>query len=684
MKSLLIAGCALAAISAFDPAIAGEPSPTDLGSVAAPHFGTWGFDRTGQDLSVAPGANFFRYANGQWEAETQIPADQTSFGNFDKLELLSENRTRLIVEAAAAGQLRDPDATRITAVYRAFMDEARIQALDAQPLAADLAAIRAERTRRDVAAQMGAAQAGFQAALFGLYIDADRKTPTRYSVYLNTDGLGLPDRDYYLEPQFAEKKAAYEAYVAKMLGQIGWPGANTQARAVVAFETEIAQITWSAAEQRQVEKSYHPMGVTELAAFAPGFDFKAFLGGADLGGRDQVIVSSDTAFPKLAAIFDRTSIDTLKAWQAFHLSDNAAPYLSERFVSAAFAFHGKTLEGQPENRARWKRGIDLVDKAVGEAVGRLYVAQYFTPQAKSQMDALVGGLKDALHDRIEHVTWMEPATKAKALDKLSKFTVKIGYPGRWRDYSALTLTADDLYGDAERAASFDWMRQVRRLDDPVDKLEWGMTPQTVNAYYNASNNEIVFPAAILQPPFFDPTADPAVNYGAIGVVIGHEMTHGFDDQGRKSDGDGVLIDWWTANDDIKFKDQAIRLGAQYSSFEPIPGAHIKGDLTMGENIADLGGLLVALDAYHASLHGQVAPVIDGVTGDQRFFLGFAQAFRSKIRDDALREELTRDEHAPDHYRAIGAVRNVDAWYSAFDIKPTAPNYVAPDQRVRIW
>ena len=689
MKSLFLVSCAALALTAPGPALAADaPTPDSAApaasGVATPHFGTWGYDASGEDVSVAPGKDFFLYANGRWLADAQIPPDRTSYGNFDKLTVLSENRTRLIIEAAAAGRLSDPDAAKIGAAYRAFMDQSRIDALDAKPLAPDLDAIRAEASREDVAAVMGRAVKSFQGAIFDVSIQADEKAPTRYAVYLDAGGLGLPDRDYYLQPGFAAKKAAYQAYAAKMLGQIGWADPDAAAQAIVALETQIAEASWSRAEQRDVDKTYNPMTVDELSAYAPGFDFRRFMAAADLGATGRVVLASNTAFPKIAKIFAATPLDTLKAWQAFHVVDGAAPYLSDRFVQASFAFRGQTLSGQPQIRPRWKRGVSFVQGALGEAVGRLYVAQYFTPQAKAQMDALVGDLKTALKGRIERLTWMEPATKQKALEKLAKFTVKIGYPVKWRDYGPLTVTDDDLYGDAERSDTYEWARQVRRLNDPVDKLEWDMTPQTVNAYYNPTNNEIVFPAAILQPPFFDPTADSAVNFGGIGAVIGHEMTHGFDDQGRKSDGDGALSDWWSATDAKKFEAQAARLGDQFSAFEPVPGAHIQGALTMGENIADMGGLLLALDAYHASLHGQPAPVIDGLTGDQRLLLGFAQIWRNKIRDDALRQRLVSDPHSPAHYRVVGTVRNVDAWYDAFGIKPTDPMYVPPADRVRIW
>ena len=450
------------------------------------------------------------------------------------------------------------------------MDQARVDQLDARPMAADLDAIRSETSRADVAALMGQASKGFQSAIFDVSIDQDEKAPSHYAVQLNTAGLGLP-REYYLERGFAEKKTAYQAYVATLLGLIGWSDPQAAAAAVVDFETKIAGASWTLAEQRDPDKTYNPMSVEALSTYAPGFDFKTFLTKADLGSVPVVIVQTNTAFPKVTAIFAATPMDVLKAWQAFHVVDSAAPYLSDRFVQARFGFRNKTLNGQPEIRPRWKRAVGFVNDAMGESVGRMYVAQYFPPDAKAKMDALVGDLKTALAARIQRLGWMSPQTKTKALEKLSKFSVKIGYPDKWRDYGALRGPFGDLYGDAVRAAAFEWRRQVARLNKPVDKLEWGMTPQTVNAYYDAGNNEIVFPAAILQPPFFDPKADPAINYGGIGGVIGHEMTHGFDDQGRKFDGEGVLRDWWTADDAARFQVEATKLGAQFSKFEVAPG-----------------------------------------------------------------------------------------------------------------
>jgi putative endopeptidase len=682
LKTLGMTGVALITLITAPVQLAMASDPLDT---ASPHYGTWGYDATGQDRKTAPGVDFYRYANGAWIDREQIPSDRSRFGNFDKLSMLSENRTRLLIESAgAAGAASDPDAAKVGAAYRAFMDQARVDALGARPLQTDLAAIRAENSHEDVARLMGRAPKSFLSAFFDISIDADEKAPTRYAVYMDTAGLGLPDRDYYLQPSFAAKKAAYVAYVAKLLKQIGWADPDAAAAQIVALETEIAQASWTRAEQRDVDKTYNPMTLAELEGYAPGFDFKAFLKAADLGATDHVVIQSKTAFPKVAAIFAKADLSTLKAWQAFHLADSAAPYLSDPFVQARYEFRNKTLRGQPQIQPRWKRATGFVNGALGEAVGRLYVAKYFTPEAKAKMDALVADLKTALAGRIQRVEWMSPETKAKALEKLSKFTVKIGYPAKWRDYSALKITDDDLYGDAERSGAFEWARHVNRLNDPVDKLEWDMTPQTVNAYYNPTNNEIVFPAAILQPPFFDANADPAINYGGIGGVIGHEMTHGFDDQGREFNGEGAIHDWWTPQDAAQFKAQTARLGAQFSTFEPVPGAHVNGDLTMGENIADLGGILLALDAYHASLHGKPAPTIDGLTGDQRVFLGWAQVWREKDREDAVRQQVVSDPHSPPHFRVNGPLRNVDAWYAAFGIKPGDPMYLAPDQRARIW
>jgi len=678
MKRFWLTACAASVIAlATAPACAQD-------SLRAPRMGPWGFDLSGRDLSVSPGANFSAYAGGLYMKSLVIPADRSSYGSFDSLRELSVNRMHAVIEAAAKDASATGDTQKIGALYRSFMDESRVDALGAKPLAADLAAIRAARTKTDIARLMGVAQTGFGGAVFGLGIGDDLKDPMHYAVYSAQGGLSLPNRDYYLEPQFAPQRAKYEAYVAQILTLAGWVRPAENARAIVAMETEIAKASWTLAERRDHDKTYNPIKPADLPNFAPGFPWKAFLEGAGLGKVDRVIVSEKTAFPKIAAIFAKTPLETLKAYQAFTLADQAAPYLSKDFDQAQYAFREKTLSGQLEQRPRWKRGVTLVDSEIGEVLGKLYVAAYFPPESKAKMVALVGDIKTALKARIENLTWMGPQTKAKALEKLSKFSVMIAYPDVWRDYSKLTIKEGDLYGNVQRASQFGWNRRVARLKDPVDRKEWGMTPATVNAYYSPTKNGIVFPAAILQPPFFDPDGDMAVNYGGIGAVIGHEITHGFDDQGRKSDGDGRLQEWWTAEDSAKFNAQAAKYGAQYSATEVLPGVFIKGEQTMGENIADLGGILLALDAYHASLKGQPAPVLDGMTGDQRVFLGWSQVWRSTMREDRVRQMVVTDVHSPNFARTNVPLKNVDAWYDAFNVKPGDANYVAPENRVHIW
>ncbi len=678
-----VAAAALLASSAIVPAIALAASSAHA-DAARPQFGAWGFDLAGRDLSTTPGADFFQYANGSYLKTLVIPSDRARYGSFDALTELSAQRLHDLLEAAAGKASATGEEAKVGAFYRAYMDEARIEALDARPLAGDLAAIAGATDRTTLAMQMGRGNASFFGGLFGVGIINDFKAPDHYAIYLGQAGLGMPDRDYYLKSEFAPQKAKYEAYVAQTLKAVNWPDADEAAKAVVAFETAVADASWSKVEQRDPVKGYNPMAPAELAALAPGFPWGPYLAAADLGDPAKVVVAEKSAFPKLAALYAATPLNTLKAWQAFTLVDDAAPYLSKRFADANFEFHKKTLSGQPAQKPRWKRAAEILDAQVGEAVGKVYVAKYFPPESKAKMEALIGDLRIALAARIGKLEWMSPATKAKALEKLSKLSVKVGYPATWRDYGSLSLNAEDLYGDVMRASAFEWARQVKRLAGPVDRGEWGMTPQTVNAYYNPLQNEIVFPAAILQPPFFDPAADPAVNYGGVGGVIGHEMTHGFDDQGRQFDGTGALADWWAPEDAAKFVAQTKRLGAQYSAFEPLPGAHVNGDLTMGENIADLGGLLIALDTYHVSLKGKPAPVLDAVTGDQRFFLGAAQVWRSAIRDDDQRRRLSVDPHSPAHFRSNGPVRNIDAWYAAFGVKPTDASFLPPDQRVRIW
>jgi putative endopeptidase len=678
MKTFWLGAAAAAALLQACPATAAE----DLSK--APRLGVWGFDLSGRDTSVTPAQDFYEYANGTYLKTLEIPADRSRFGAFDALNELSQKRMHAVLDKAAADKTATGETAQVGTLYRSFLDEAKVDALGAKPLAPDLAVIRAEKSRADIARVMGQSLKTFGGSFFSGMVTGDAKDPEHYAVYLGQAGLGLPDRDYYLEAGFAPQKAKYEQYVARMLTLAGWPNPAANAKAIVAMETEIAKVSWTGAERRDDNKMYNLYETAKVGELAPGFDWAAFMAGAGLTKADKVVVQEKSAFPKIAEIFAKTPIDTLKAWQAFYLADQAAPYLSKPFDQAHYEFRDQTLSGVKAQQPRWRRGVNLVDSQIGEALGKLYVAAYFPAESKAKMLGLVGDIRTAMKGRIEKLDWMSPATKAKAQEKLAKFTVKIGYPDKWRDYSGLVVKEGDLYGNVQRAIAFDWDFRVGRLGGPVDKSEWGMTPPTINAYYNPTNNEIVFPAAILQPPFFDPDGDMAINYGGIGGVIGHELTHGFDDSGRRYDADGRLTDWWTADDAKRFEAEAVKLGKQYAGFKVLPDAKINGDLTMGENIADLGGLLLALDAYHTSLNGRPAPVIDGLTGDQRVFLGWAQVWRAKQRDDRLRQQLVSDPHSPPTARVDVPVRNIDAFYAAFGVKPGDGMYVPPEERVRIW
>jgi len=661
---------------------------TTLAHDSAPpeRYGSWGFDTTGMDRSVKPGDDWFRFVNGAWVARTQIPPDRSSYGAFAVLRDVSEQRLRSLIGSYSATDAANPDRMKAAILYAGFMDTATADKLDAAPLVERLAPVKAAASKDDVARLMGRSLGGFGASFFAPGINDDAKQPDIYSLYLRQSGLGLGDRELYLDPKFAPQLARYRQYVAQMLTFAGWPNAEAAANDVVAMETRLAAAHWTRAQSRDRDKTYNATTLAQLATQAPGFAWATFFKAAGIDAADRVIVAQNTAFPGIAKVFTDADLATLKAWEAFRIADDMAPLLSKRFVDAQFDFRSKFLNGQPQQRERWKRAVAFTENGIGEGIGRDYVALYFPPESKAKMDQLVGNLRVALAGRIRNLTWMGAATKTQALDKLQGFNVKIGYPDKWRDYTALKVMPHDLVGNAEAAQRFEWDYRRRRIGNPVDKAEWGMTPQTVNAYYNSVKNEIVFPAAILQPPFFDPKADDAVNYGGIGGVIGHEISHGFDDQGRKSDGHGVLRDWWTAEDATKFEAQASRLGGQYEaySFDGLPGIHINGRASMGENIGDLGGVLISLDAYHNSLGGKAAPLIDGFTGDQRFFLGWGQVWRTLFRNEALRQQLVSDPHSPGQIRAVNPLRNVDAWYAAWKIDPGEKQYLAPADRVRIW
>jgi putative endopeptidase len=666
---------------AADPAMETTPA-------AAQRYGTWGVDLAGMDRTVKPGDDFFRYVNGTWVANTQIPPDRTAFGAFALLRDLSEARVHAMLDGWAARKdlKAGSDEAKVAATYRTFLDEATAEKLDAKPIHAHLEAVTKVKTHDEMARLMARSPSTFGKSFFGANVGDDAKDPEKYALYLSQSGLGLPDRESYLRDTFKPQKDRYQQYVADLLRLAGWDEPEKNAAGIVAMETKIAEAHWTRAEGRDRDKTYNPMTVAELEKGAPGFPWTLYFKESGIDHASRAIVRQNTALPKLAKIFADTDLGTLKAWQAFSIADEAAPLLSKRFVDAEWEFRAKFLNGAQEQRPRWKRAVEAAEEAMGEAIGRTYAAQYFPPDSKAKMEKLVTDLRAAMKARIDKLEWMGPETKARAHEKLIKFGVKIGYPAKWRDYAALQVREGDLAGNAERAAKFRWNYQTARIGKPVDDLEWGMTPQTVNAYYASTKNEIVFPAAILQPPFFDPKADPAVNYGAIGGVIGHEITHGFDDQGRKSDGDGVLRDWWAAEDAQKFEAQATKLGAQYEAvdFPQLPGVHIIPRMTMGENIGDLGGILLGLEAYRVSLNGQPAPVIDGFTGDQRVFLGWGQVWRTMMRDDALRQQLMTNSHSPGNIRAVNPLRNVDAWYEAFDVKEGDKSYVKPEERVRIW
>jgi putative endopeptidase len=649
---------------------------------------TLGFDLAGRDTSVQPGDNFFRYANGSYLDHLVIPPDRTSYGSFSSLTELSENRVHAILDQAANNVAEAPADTtgKMGAFYAAFLNEAAVEQRGAQPLQPDLTLIRAANTPADFARLNGLAQKTMLGSLFDVEIEPDSKDPTKYAISIGQSGLGLPDRDYYLSKDFAAQRAQYQTYAAQALKLAGWPDADAAAARVVGFETAIAQASWSRAESRDDDKTYNPESLAQLAQSAPGFDWPSFLAAADLGSPAQVVLGQNTAIDKIAALAGQTPMQTLRDWAALHLVINASPVLSKDFVDLHFAFFNKALQGQPQQRARWKRAVDATELAMGDAIGHVYADQFYPAAARIQMAKLTADLRNAFHNRLAHNAWMSPQTRAKALQKLGTFYFLIGAPKHWRDYSTLSVKSDDLYGDVERGTAHEWAFWVGHLGHKVDRDQWEMFPQTVNAYNEPLLNEVVFPAAILQPPFFNPEADPAINYGGIGGVIGHEMTHSFDDQGRKHDELGRLHNWWTPEDVRRFTERAQKYGAQFAAMElpGMNGAHINPALTMGENIADLGGLTLALDAYHASLHGKPAPVIDGLTGDQRVFLGWAQVWRVKVRPDRARQLLTVDPHSPPVARVNGPAHNIDAWYAAFGVQPGQTLYLPPDQRVKIW
>jgi putative endopeptidase len=671
----LLAGCATGA------------APQNSTPARAPAaLGSFGVDLTARDTSVNPGDDFNRYASGTWMANTEIPADRTRWGAFDILRDKSDRDVRTIIEESAlAGGAPGSNQQKIGDFYNSYLNQDAIDALGIAPIQPEIAQINALRTHEQTLRLIASPGIAVNSPI-AMYVSLDEGNPDRYVVGMTHAGLGLPEREYYrrTDGQFPGIRQAYQAHVERMLGFAGESNAARKAQQNRALETPIAELHWPIADRRDRTRTYNPMTRAQIRALAPTFPWDAGFESAGYGAAEDAIVGEVSAIQALAGLFMRTPVSTWRPYLVFHLMRNNAHVLPREIDDANFDFYGKTLQGQPAQRERWKRSVDAVNGALGESVGQIYVERHFPPAAKAQMQELVENLRTAYGQRIDQVPWMSAETKVVAREKLATFRPKIGYPEKWRDYSTLEVRAGDAFGNVKRAQVWEHAHDVERLGRQTDRDEWFMTPQTVNAYYNPVFNEIVFPAAILQPPFFDPNADPAVNYGAIGGVIGHEMGHGFDDQGAKSDAQGVLRDWWNAQDVERFTAVTDRLVAQYDAFSPLEGINVNGRLTLGENIGDNGGLQVAYQAYKLSLDGQTAPTLEGLSGDQRFFLGWAQVWRQKIRDEALRNQVLTDPHSPAAYRTNGTVRNMDAWYAAFNVEPGAQLYLAPEDRVTIW
>ena len=660
-----------------------------LAETGKPTYGTYGFDAAGMDASVKPGNDFYNYANGAWLKNTPIPDDKSNYGMFTVLADQAEAQIRAIVEELGASRAAPgTEAWKIGTLYADFMNEAGIEKAGLAPAKPELDRIKAISTPAQLA-QAFARMATLSAKQpFGVYIGQDRKAPDVYVPYLGQGGLGLPDRDYYLvdNPNFVETRAQYKQHIANMFKLTGVSEADAKAKAeaIYAIEEAMAKVHWSRSDSRDRDKTYNKRTLAQLQAEAPGFDWSAYFTALRLNTQPAFLISQPSAFTGMAQIVAATPLETWKDYLTFRYLSAYAGLLPKAFVEEEFNFSGRTLSGTPALKARWKRGVELVEAAMGEAVGKIYVERHFPPESKAAADKLVKNVILAYGQQIDSLDWMTPETKAKARDKLAKFNPKIGYPAKWRDYTNYEVKAGDLLGNAQRASEFEFWREVNKLGKPVDRDEWFMTPQTVNAYYYSTNNEIVFPAAIPQAPFFDPNADDAINYGGIGAVIGHELGHGFDDQGSKVNGDGMEINWWTEQDRSRFDTLGLGLSAQYEQYCPFPGECVKGKLTLGENLGDLGGLSVAHAAYKLSLGGKDAPVIDGTTGDQRFYLGWAQVWRRAYREAELRRRLVTDPHSPSEYRTNGIVRNMDAWYKAFDVKPGDALYLEPKDRIRVW
>ncbi len=668
-------------------ACAAAPTPPDAERAPAAS----GVAVDNMDPSIRPQDDFYLHVNGGWLAHTEIPADRSRWGSFDTLRERSEQQILAIIdEAAEQAPSAEPgsDAQKVGDLFRSFMDTERIEALGVTPLSGLLADIDGLANAGDLVDHWAQTRKQVGASPLALFVSQDPGDSNRYVVQLTQSGLGLPDRDYYLteDERSREIIARYRAYIEQLFDLAELPGGQAAAARIIALETALAEAQWSRVRNRDPVATYNLVSVEELTASVPGLAWSRHLAAADIPTEHQAAINvrQPDYLEALADIMADTPLSHWRDYHRFHLLRRAAPWLDDRFVEAHFDFNGRTLSGQPEMRPRHERARATVEGSLGFMVGRMYVERHFPPEADERMDAMVGNLLEAFAVMLDELEWMTDTTRAEAHTKLARFNTKIGQPDVWRDYDCLEIDAEDLFGNMLRSNACEYARNVERLGQPVDRDEWFMTPQTVNAYYSPAMTEIVFPAAILQPPFFDLSADPAVNYGAIGAVIGHEITHGFDDQGRRRDGEGNLRDWWTEEDEAEFNARAQRMIDQYDGYSPIEGMTINGALALGENIADLGGVRMAYKAWQRSLDGQEAPVIDGLTGEQRFFMGWAQIWRTLYRDEALRRQLITGPHSPGRYRVIGVLSNLPEFHAAFGVEPGDPMYRAPEERVEIW
>ena len=689
MRSLLVvlaagtilAGCATRPADLPPPPLQrAEVAPEPIPPAPGAEIGSFGFDIAGMDRTVVPGNNFYEFANGTWAKTTPIPADRSNYGMFTLLDDLSKERTRTIIEEQAK-----QSNSKIGAAYSTFLDTAAIEANGLAPIQPWLDAVRALPGKAEYAALVARADRMSISGPFPSFVNVDDKQNDQYVLNMLQGGIGMPDRDYYLkdDPKIAETRAKYVQFLTQMLTHAGESNAAARAKAILDYETRLARAHWTQVESRDATKTYNKMTIAQLQKRAPGFDFRAYFNGIGADKANEVIVYQPSAFTGIAAAISKAPLQVLKDQLLVRSLSAYASVLPKAIDDTNFAFYGTALSGTPQQQERWKRGVDFTTDALADEISEIYVERHFPPATKAAADELVRNVVAAMGRRIDQLTWMTPETKTRARAKLANFTTKIGYPSQWRDYSALDIRSGDALGNAMRSAEFEHVYQVGKLGGPVRRWEWFMTPMTINAYANFNMGEIVFPAAILQPPFFDPNADPAINYGGIGAVIGHEISHHFDDQGSKYNEQGLLADWWTKRDLEAFTNATKKLVEQYNVYEPLPGMKIKGEFTLGENIGDLAGLTVAYDARKTSLGGQEAPVIDGFTGDQRFYLGWAQIWRRNYREANLRQRLITDPHSPSEQRAA-IVRNLDPWYPAFDVQPGQTLYLPPEQRVRVW